>query len=90
MTSLPAARLGLVDRGSVAEGNAADLVVFDPDTVQDTATYDFPKRHPEGIPFVIVNGQLVKDNGEPTGARPGRALKSESRISKPDTNSNDE
>jgi len=39
---------------------------------------------------VIVNGQLVKDNGEPTGARPGRALKSESRISKPDTNSNDE
>ena len=90
MTSLPAARLGLVDRGTVAEGNVADLVVFDPDTVQDTATYDHPRSHPEGIPFVIVNGQVVKDNGEPTGARPGRALKFESRNSKPETNSNDE
>lgn len=75
MTSLPAARLGLVDRGTVAEGNLADLAVFDPDTVQDTAAYDNPKRYPEGISYVIVNGQLVKDNGEPTGARPGRALK---------------
>jgi len=82
MTSLPSARLGLVDRGTVAVGNVADLVVFDPDTIQDIATYDHPKRHPEGIPFVIVNGQLVKDNGEPTGARPGRALKSESRSPK--------
>ena len=60
----------------------ADLVVFDPDTVQDAATYDHPRSYPEGIPYVIVNGQLVKDNGEPTGARPGRALKSESRSPK--------
>jgi len=75
MTSLPAARLGLVDRGAVAEGYAADLVVFDPDTVQDTATYANPRSYPKGIPFVIVNGQVVKDNGKPTGARPGRALK---------------
>jgi N-acyl-D-amino-acid deacylase len=75
MTSLPARRLGLAGRGIVAEGYVADLVVFDPDTVQDTATYDNPKRYPEGVPFVIVNGQLVKDNGEPTDIRPGRALK---------------
>jgi len=75
MTSLPAARLGLVDRGRIQPGMAADLVVFDPDTVQDTATYDNPKSHPQGIPFVIVNGQVVKENGQPTGALPGRALR---------------
>jgi N-acyl-D-amino-acid deacylase len=75
MTSLPAARLGLVDRGAIRPGMAADLVIFDPDTVEDTATYETPKRHPEGIPYVIVNGQVVKDNGQPTGALPGRALK---------------
>jgi N-acyl-D-amino-acid deacylase len=75
MTSLPAARLGLVDRGAIRPGMAADLVIFDPDTVQDTATYEIPRRHPHGIPYVIVNGQVVKDNGQPTGALPGRALK---------------
>ena len=53
----------------------ADLVVFDPDRVQDTATYEDPKRHPEGIPYVIVGGELVKEDGEPTGALPGRALR---------------
>jgi N-acyl-D-amino-acid deacylase len=75
MTSLPATRLGLMDRGILRPGTAADLVIFDPDTVQDTATYETPKRHPQGIPYVIVNGQVVKDNGRPTGALPGRALK---------------
>jgi len=76
MTSLPARRLGLRDRGVLRPGMAADLVVFDPDTVRDTATYEQPRRHPEGIPWVIVNGQIVKDDGEPTGALPGRALRS--------------
>jgi len=75
MTSLPAGRLGLADRGTIGQGKMADLAIFDPDTVQDTATYDHPKSHPQGIPFVIVNGQVVKDNGQPTDARPGRALK---------------
>jgi len=75
MTSLPAARLGLPDRGTVAQGKMADLVVFDPDTVQDTATYDHPKSYPQGIPYVMVNGHVVKDNGQPTDTRPGRALK---------------
>ncbi|NUQ61146.1 MAG: D-aminoacylase [Pirellulales bacterium] len=75
MTSLPASRLGLTDRGILRTGMSADLVIFDPDTVQDTATYENPRSHPEGIPYVLVNGQLVKDRGRPTGALPGRALR---------------
>ncbi|OHB81444.1 MAG: N-acyl-D-amino-acid deacylase [Planctomycetes bacterium RBG_16_64_12] len=75
MTSLPARRLGLRDRGLLKPGRVADLVVFDPDRVQDTATYEQPKRHPEGIPYVIVNGQVVKDAGRQTDVLPGRALR---------------
>lgn len=75
MTALPAARLGLADRGLVKPGCWADLVIFDPDTVQDTATYENPRSHPLGIPYVIVNGVLVKDDGHPTDATPGRALR---------------
>ena len=75
MTSLPASRLGLDDRGTVQTGKAADLVVFDPDTVQDTATYEVPRSFPEGIPYVIVNGQVVKDAGRHTGLLPGRVLR---------------
>jgi len=75
MTSLPAQRLGLQDRGIIRTGMLADLVVFDPDTVRDTATYEEPRSHPLGIPFVIVNGQLVKDDGQQSDALPGRALK---------------
>jgi N-acyl-D-amino-acid deacylase len=76
MTSLPAHKLGLPERGLVKPGMMADLVIFDPDSVNDTATYENPKSHPEGIPCVIVNGQLVKDDGHQTDALPGRALKS--------------
>ena len=75
LTSLPATRLGLPDRGLIRSGYYADLVVFDPETVQDTATYEIPKSHPKGIPYVIVNGVVVKDNGHQTGATPGRALR---------------
>ncbi len=75
MTALPAQRLGLNDRGRLAEGMAADVVIFDPETVQDTATYDNPKSYPLGIPYVIVNGQVVKDADQPTGALAGRALR---------------
>jgi N-acyl-D-amino-acid deacylase len=74
MTSLPARRLGLEDRGVLEPGKMADLVIFDPDHVQDTATYEDPKSHPEGIPYVIVNGQVVKDDGRQTDALPGRVL----------------
>jgi N-acyl-D-amino-acid deacylase len=74
MTSLPARRIGLTDRGLLKPGMMADLVVFDPELVNDTATYENPKSHPEGIPYVIVNGQIVKDAGHPTDALAGRVL----------------
>ena len=74
MTSLPAARLGLVDRGLVRPGMAADLVVFDPGTVAGTATYQHPKQYPVGIELVMVNGQIVLQDGIRTEARPGRPL----------------
>ncbi|HLN93477.1 MAG TPA: D-aminoacylase [Thermoanaerobaculia bacterium] len=75
MTSLPASRMGLADRGIVRPGMAADVVVFDPATVRERSTYADPLHYSEGIPFVCVNGQLVVDSGKITGARPGRALK---------------
>ncbi|MEO5704404.1 MAG: D-aminoacylase [Candidatus Limnocylindrales bacterium] len=75
MTSMPAARLGLKDRGRIADGLVADLVVFDPATVRANATYDEPKQFPDGIDQVIVNGTLVVDHGTHTGALPGRALR---------------
>jgi N-acyl-D-aspartate/D-glutamate deacylase len=50
------------------------VVVFDPDTVADTATYDNPKQFPKGIPYVLVNGSVVIDNGNHTGVRPGRVV----------------
>jgi N-acyl-D-amino-acid deacylase len=75
MTGAPAARLGLRDRGLLADGFAADLVLFDAVTVRTPATYDEPRRYPEGIPFVIVNGQVVVDAGAHTGATPGRAIR---------------
>jgi N-acyl-D-aspartate/D-glutamate deacylase len=74
MTSLSCDRFGLVDRGRVAVGQHADLVVFDPDTVVDTATYDDPKQEPTGIDWVIVNGQVTVDHGRHTGAGAGRLL----------------
>ena len=75
MTGAPAARLGLTTRGRLADGLAADLVVFDPATVRALATYDDPRRFPVGIDQVIVNGELVVDVGGHTGALPGRALR---------------
>ncbi len=75
MTGGPAARLGLTDRGTIRDGAAADLVVFDPATVRSNATYDEPRRFPSGIEQVIVNGELVVDGEKHTGARPGRALR---------------
>jgi N-acyl-D-amino-acid deacylase len=75
MTSAPAARLGLRDRGVIRDGAVADLVVFDPATVRATATYDQPRSFPVGIDHVIVAGTLVVEGGEHTGATPGRALR---------------
>jgi N-acyl-D-amino-acid deacylase len=75
MTSAPAARLGITDRGLLRDGLKADIVVFDPVTVRSLATYDDPRRYPVGIPTVVVNGELVVDDGEHTGALAGRALR---------------
>jgi len=70
-TSAPAARIGLIDRGVLAEGNRADIVVLDPDALADRATFTDPHRFPAGIDLVLVNGEVVVANGEHTGARPG-------------------
>ena len=75
MTSLPAAKVGLNDRGIIKEGFWADIVVFDADTIEDKATYTDPHQYPEGIKCVLVNGQAVVDQGKLTEAKPGRALK---------------
>ena len=75
MTSLPASRLALRDRGVVREGGWADLVVFDPDRIIDTATYDDPHRYPVGIDHVIVNGTVVTHGDETRTERPGRFLR---------------
>jgi N-acyl-D-aspartate/D-glutamate deacylase len=74
MTSLPAAKLGLPDRGRLAPGAVADVVVFDPAAVADAATFAEPHRYPRGMPWVLVNGQPVIENGGHTGNRPGRVL----------------
>ncbi len=75
MTSFPAQRLGLPDRGLLRDGFKADVVIFNPDTVKTHATREDPKQYPVGIEYVIVNGQVVIDGGENTGALPGRALR---------------
>jgi N-acyl-D-amino-acid deacylase len=74
MTALPASTIGMVDRGFLAPGMAADVTVFDPRTVIDRATYEDPARLSEGIRFVIVNGVVALRDGRPTGERGGRVL----------------
>jgi len=75
MTGKAAKRLGLRDRGIIAEGNYADLTIFDPDTIQDTATFDSPAQYPIGISHVIVNGRVAVENGRHTGAAAGKVLR---------------
>ncbi len=75
MTSFPAARHGLVGRGLLVDGAAADVVVFDPVTVRATATYERPRQSPVGIEHVLVNGVRVVEDARHTGATPGRALR---------------
>jgi N-acyl-D-aspartate/D-glutamate deacylase len=75
MTSLPARRMNLPDRGELRAGFAADIVVFDPDTIADLATYEEPRQYPAGIDYVIVNGEVAAENGRQTSARAGRLLR---------------
>ena len=75
MTSLPARRMRLFDRGLVRPGMAADLVLFDPAAVRDLATYEQPRQFAAGIDTVVINGKVVIDEGKLTAERPGRALR---------------
>jgi len=74
MTSFPAQITGLMDRGLLRPGMAADITIFDPKTVADKATFQNPLLYPFGIPYVIVNGVVVIDQGQHTGSKPGRVL----------------
>ncbi|AJY76770.1 N-acyl-D-amino-acid deacylase family protein [Paenibacillus beijingensis] len=76
MTYMPANRLGLFDRGLIRPGMAADLTIFNRQTITDLASYTNPAVHPKGIETVIVNGALVLENGSITGELPGKALRS--------------
>jgi N-acyl-D-amino-acid deacylase len=75
MTSFPAQRLGLPDRGLLRDGFKADIVVFDPEGIRTPATRHMPKQFPIGLPYVLVNGRVVVDGGEHTGVLAGRALR---------------
>jgi N-acyl-D-amino-acid deacylase len=75
MTSWPAARMKLFDRGALRPGQWADVTVFNYERIQDTATYEDPMATPTGIDFVLVNGEVVVEQGRHTGARPGKVLR---------------
>lgn len=74
MSGMPASVLGLSDRGHVKPGFAADIVIFDPDTIHDNASFENPHQYATGIDHVIVNGQTVLSNNESSGKRPGRVV----------------
>ena len=75
MSSLAANQLLLYDRGRIAPGAAADILIFDPETIQDTATFAKPIAFPVGMPYVIVNGRVAIDNGKFTGENAGQVLR---------------
>ncbi|MBI4539481.1 MAG: D-aminoacylase [Gemmatimonadetes bacterium] len=74
MTSMPTQHMGILDRGIIREGMWADVVVFDPDRIIDRATFTQPHQYADGIDYVLVNGVVVADHGQHTGAFPGRPL----------------
>lgn len=75
MTSLPAQTFGLRKKGILREGFDADIVLFNPDTVKDTSTFDDPSQDPIGIPWVLVNGEIAVENGRVAGVQSGRVLR---------------
>lgn len=75
MTSFPAQRFFLMDRGIIRKGMYADIVIFNLENIKDKATYEEPHQYPEGIEYVLVNGEIVIEKGEYTGAMPGKILK---------------
>lgn len=79
MTSLPAKKIGLIDRGILREGYQADIVVFNPEEIKDMATFENPHQYPKGIYHVIVNGKMAVENGNITGLRSGKILKRQNK-----------
>ena len=75
LSAFPAETLSLTDRGRLKVGDFADVVVFDPARIQDHATFEQPAQYATGVEDVVVNGVLALENGEPTAARPGRAVR---------------
>jgi N-acyl-D-amino-acid deacylase len=73
---MPADQIGLRDRGRIAQGKKADLVIFRAETIKDTATFAKPHQYPVGITHVLVNGAPVIEAGKHTGKKPGRILRS--------------
>jgi N-acyl-D-amino-acid deacylase len=84
MSSFPAQRLGLLDRGLIRPGMKADITVFDPTRVRDAATYDQPHQYALGVPLVIVGGQIVFEGQAMTGSRPGKVLYGPAKSTIPD------
>lgn len=79
MTSLPAQIMGLHNRGTIQKGNWADITVFDPERIRDRSTAMNPYKEPKGVEHVLINGEFVLDDGEPTGALPGRVISADDR-----------
>ena len=75
LSALPADNLSLKDRGRLQQGYFADVVVFDPNTIQDHATYEKPHQLSTGVSYVVVNGKLAIDDGKATGAHTGRIVR---------------
>ena len=75
MTSLPARRMNLTQRGELREGWAADITIFDPRTIADRATYEDPRQYPSGVEYVIVNGEIAAERGKQTSVCAGRLLR---------------
>jgi N-acyl-D-amino-acid deacylase len=75
MTAMSAGKMGIKGRGILKEGFFADIVIFDPETIKDRATFEDPHQYPDGIEYVIINGQIVAEHGTIVGTRPGRILK---------------
>lgn len=81
LSSLPATRMRLFDRGALREGLWADVTIFDLDRIQDNATYENPVAVPVGVDYVLVNGEIVVDEGRHTGAKPGKVLRGAGYVS---------
>jgi N-acyl-D-aspartate/D-glutamate deacylase len=74
MTQNPAERFGLTDRGVITNGKFADLVIFDEQKINDRSSFEDPALHPEGVPYVLVNGKLAVENEAVTGVLSGYAI----------------